>query len=72
MDDNKYSALMTEMEETLAKAIKPFEDCFATSRDIDVKNAAAEYLKNIFFRLREKDESYPALFEKYSNFLKGE
>lgn len=72
MDDNKYAALMTEMEETLAKAIKPFEDCFGVSKDIDIKNAAAEYLKNIFFRLREKDESYPALFEKYNNFLKGE
>ena len=72
LDDNKYFALVKEMDETLEKAIEPFEKSFAKTDDMELKNAIAEYLKNIYFRLREKNPDYEALSKKYESFLKGE
>ncbi len=72
LDDNKYFALVKEMEETLEKAIEPFEKAFAQSTDPEIKGAIAEYLRNIYFRLREKSPEYEALSKKYEAFLKGE
>ena len=34
--------------------------------------AIAEYLKNIFFRFRDKGETYQAAYDKYNSFVKGE
>jgi len=72
LDDAKYTALMKDMESTLSQAIAPFEKAFANSDDDEIKLAVAEYLKNIYFRLRDKDESYPALYEKYNKLVQGE
>lgn len=70
-DDAKYMELNNLMEATLKKSIEPFEKAFSIAEAHDVKVAIAEYLKNIYFRLRGSDESYPALYEKYNNFMKG-
>ena len=72
VDDAKYMQLNNQMEETLAKAIEPFTKTFEKATDDEIKAATAEYLKNIYFRLRDKDASYQGLYEKYNNFLKGE
>ena len=72
LDDNKYFALVKEMDDTLEKAIEPFEKSFALTDDAELKGAIAEYLKNIYFRLREKNPEYEALSKKYEAFLKGE
>ena len=72
LDDNKYFALMKEMDEYLEKAIQPFEKSFQMTEDGELKNAIAEYLKNIYFRLRDKNPEYEALSKKYEAFLKGE
>ena len=72
LDDNKYFALVKEMDETLEKAIEPFEKAFPKTQDPELKNAVAEYLKNIYFRLRDKNPEYEALSKKYEAFLKGE
>ena len=72
LDDNKYMALVKEMDETLEKAIDPFEAAFAKTTDKEIKGAVAEYLKNIYFRLREKNPSYEELSKKYDSFLKGD
>ena len=72
LDDNKYYALVKEMDDTLEKAIDPFEKAFALTQDNEIKGAIAEYLKNIYFRLREKNPEYEALSKKYEAFLKGE
>jgi tetratricopeptide (TPR) repeat protein len=72
LDDNKYYALVKELDETLEKAIAPFESSFAKTDDVELKNAVAEYLKNIYFRLRDKNPEYEALSKKYEAFLKGE
>ena len=72
LDDNKYFALVKEMDETLEKAIAPFEESFQKTDDPELKMAIAEYLKNIYFRLREKNPDYEALSKKYESYLKGE
>ena len=72
LDDNKYYALVKELDETLEKAIEPFEAAFAKAQDDEIKGAIAEYLKNIYFRLRDKNPEYEALSKKYEAFLKSE
>lgn len=72
LDDAKYYALIQELDATLERAIEPFEKSFAATEDSDLKAAIAEYLKNIYFRLREKNPDYEALSKKYEAFLKGE
>ncbi|MDD2293166.1 MAG: hypothetical protein PHD07_03015 [Bacteroidales bacterium] len=71
-DDAKYSALVKEFEESLEKAIDPFEKALTLTSDPDIKQAIAEYLKNIYFRFREKSADYAAAYEKYNNYLKVE
>ena len=72
LDDRKWEALVKEMDETLEKAIAPFEQSFTLTQDNELKSAVAEYLKNIYFRLREKSPEYLELSKKYEAFLKGE
>lgn len=72
LDDNKYFALIKEMDGYLEKAIDPFEKSFNLTEDNELKSAIAEYLKNIYFRLRDKNPEYEALSKKYEAFLKGE
>lgn len=69
LDDAKYMALVKDFEETLEKAIEPFEKSFTITEDPELKRAVAEYLKNIYFRFREKNPEYKAAYEKYNNFL---
>ena len=72
LDDNKYYALIQELDSTLEKAIAPFEQAFSQTQDKELQMAVAEYLKNIYFRLREKNPEYEALSKKYDAFLKNE
>lgn len=69
VDDNKYEELVKQLEENLMAAIEPFETCFASTSDNEVKLVVAEYLKNIYFRFREKGDDYKAKLEKYTNYL---
>jgi tetratricopeptide (TPR) repeat protein len=72
MDDAKYAVLVEELNGYLEKAIDPFEKAFAMAKDNDIKLAIAEYLKNIYYRFRDKSADYQAAYEKYNSFLKGE
>jgi len=65
-------ALIKEFEESLEAAIEPFEKSFVITDDPQIKQAIAEYLKNIYFRFRDKSEEYKASYEKYNNYLKQE
>ena len=73
LDDNKYMALVEQMEKALSDAIVPFEKVFVLAGDAadkkDIKFAAAEYLKNIFYRFRDKDEQSKANYDKYNQFV---
>jgi len=66
MDDNKYLALIQKMDDTLLAAVEPFEKAYSISEDPDIKRGVAEYLKNIFFRFRDKGDEYKQQFEKYA------
>lgn len=70
LDDLKFNELMKEVDVNLEKAIEPFERAFGITKDKDIQVAIAEYLKNIYFRLREKNADYQAAYEKYNNMLK--
>jgi Flp pilus assembly protein TadD, contains TPR repeats len=71
-DDNKYMALVKQFEESLENAIEPFEKAFSMTEDNEIKAVCAEYLKNIYFRFRDKSADYAAGYEKYNKFLQGE
>ncbi|MDD2425309.1 MAG: tetratricopeptide repeat protein, partial [Bacteroidales bacterium] len=71
MDDAKYEALVKQLEENLEAAIVPFESCFSICPDQEIKMVVAEYLKNIYFRFREKSEEYKANYEKFNSFLES-
>jgi len=70
-DDSKYAALVAQFDETLEKAIAPFEEAFTKTNDQEIKTAIAEYLKNIYFRFREKSDEYKAAYEKYNSFFEN-
>ena len=72
LDDAKYAKLVDELNGYLEKAIEPFEKAFEMTKDNDIKTAVADYLKNIYYRFRDKADSYKEAYEKYNNFLKGE
>lgn len=69
-DDKKYMELVSEFEKALENAYEPFEKAFNVSKDDSIKINIAEYLKNICYRFREKDQKYEAGFEKYSTIVK--
>ena len=66
MDDKKYEEMVKQLEGYLEAAIIPFEKCYEVSTDKEIKAVVAEYLKNIFFRFREKGDSFKAGYEKYN------
>ena len=72
LDDAKYAKLVDELNGYLEQAIDPFEKAFEMAKDNDIKTAIADYLKNIYFRFRDKGASYQAAYDKYNDFLKGE
>ncbi len=68
-DDAKYTALINDMNTSLKTAIAPFEESFKMTDDVELKNAVAEYLKNIYFRFRTEDGNQER-YDFYNNFLK--
>lgn len=72
LDDAKWMALNKQFEEVLEKAIEPFEKSFTITEDKEIKKAVAEYLKNIYFRFRDKSPEYMAAYEKYNAFVKAD
>ncbi len=69
LDDAKFNEMNKEMEASLESAIEPFERAFAIAEDNDLKAGCAEYLKQIYFRFRDKKPEYLTAYEKYNEFL---
>ncbi len=69
MDDNKYMAMVEEYEKYLLDASAPFEKGFEVSKDDNIKVNIAEYLKNIYYRFRDKDAKYQAGYDKYADIV---
>lgn len=69
-DYRKYLALY---EETMPKAIEPFEKAFELAADNPkLQSGIAEYLKNIYYRFSSDSETYMAGYKKYNDFLKAQ
>ena len=67
LDDAKYNALLEEVNNSLKKAIEPFEKSYELAKgDLELQVAIAEYLKNIYFRFRTQSDEYMAQYEKYN------
>lgn len=71
MDDKKYMAMVDEFEGYMLKAVDPFEKLFSVTEDPEFKQFAAEYLKSIYFRFRDRDAKYMAGYEKYNGYLES-
>ena len=65
----EYDAKMEESAKCLHNAIEPFENCYAKASDPAVKEAAATYLKQIYFLLRNEKPEYQSAYEKYNGIL---
>lgn len=70
LDDAKYMKLVEEFETTLMNAIDPFEKAYAITKDESIKVNIAEYLKNIYYRFRDKDQKFADGFKKYDEVVK--
>lgn len=71
LDDAKYEALLGEVNNSLRKAIEPFEQSYELAAgDRELQVAIAEYLKNIYFRFRMESDEYMAAYEKYNAIYK--
>jgi len=68
-DQAKYDALVEEFNLSLEKAIPPFEKAFSITDNVEIKKNAAEFLKFIYFRFRDKSPEHMAAYEKYNAYL---
>ena len=68
----EYDAKMEESVQCLKNAIAPFEACYEKTSDPNVKQAAATYLKQIYFMLRNESADYMAAYEKYNDILSNQ
>lgn len=70
--DADYRKFLALYEETMPKAIEPFEKAFdLAASNPKLQQGIAEYLKNIYYRFQDKGASYVDGYKKYDNFLKG-
>lgn len=70
-DDKKYEALLKEFETALLSAREPFEKAFEISKDESLKVTMAEYLKNIYYRFRDKGAEFEEGYNKYDAIVKS-
>ena len=63
--------LIEEFEAALMNAIEPFEKAFNITKDNQIKVSIAEYLKNIYYRFRDKGTQYEEGYNKYSTIVEN-
>lgn len=71
MDDAKYRAMKQEAEDNYLKALEPFEKLYSVAKAEDIKLAAAEYLKAIYYRFSSDDAKYMDGYKKYNEIVKA-
>ena len=67
----EYDALMVKYFEAAEAAVDPFETAYSQTQSEELKYNVAQYLRDIYFRLRNKDEKYNAYYEKYNEIVKA-
>ena len=70
-DDKKYEKLVQDFEAACLNAAEPFGKAFDMTQDAQIKLSLADYLKNIYFRFREKNTEYEAAYNKYNEYAKS-
>jgi len=65
----KYDELQAKLTEVYKTSTGPFEKCYEVSTNAQVQEAAADYLKRIYFQLRNLGPEYKAAYEKYEAIL---
>ena len=68
----EYDAKMEEISQALKNAAPAFEACYAKTSNEDLKGAAADFLKRVYFALRNEGDDYKAAYEKYNAIVGGE
>ena len=68
----EYDAKMEEISKALKSAVPAFETCYAKAKDEALKGAAADFLKRVYFALRNEGDEYKAGYEKYNALVGGE
>lgn len=68
----EYDAKMEEISQALKNAAPAFEACYAKATNEDLKGAAADFLKRVYFALRNEGDDYKAAYEKYNAIVGGE
>ena len=68
----EYDAKMEEIEQALKNAVPAFETCYAKATDEALKGAAADFLKRVYFALRNEGAEYQAGYEKYNAIVGNE
>ena len=68
----EYDAKMEEISQALKNAAPAFEACYAKATNEDLKAAAADFLKRVYFALRNEGEEFKAAYEKYNAIVGGE
>ncbi len=69
LDDNKFNEMMRQMEQSLHNAIEPLERAFQLTEDKELQLACADYLKQIYYRFRDKKPEYQDAYDKYNKFI---
>lgn len=67
----EYDQLMVKYYEAAEAAVEPFEAVYTNSKDENLKYNVAQYLRDIYFRLRNKDDKFTAGYEKYNEIVKA-
>lgn len=70
-NDKKYEILVQKFETACLNAAEPFSKAFDLTQDTQIKLSLSDYLKNIYFRFRDKGADYEAAYNKYNEFSKG-
>ena len=68
----EYDAKMEEISQALKNAAPAFEACYAKATNEDLKGAAADFLKRVYFALRNEGDEYKAGYEKYNAIVGNE
>ena len=68
----EYDAKMEEIGKALKSAVPAFETCYAKATDEALKAAAADFLKRVYFALRNEGAEYQAGYEKYNAIVGNE
>ena len=68
----EYDALTAEVTEALKNAVPAFEASYAKSTNEGLKAAAADFLKRVYFALRNVAPEYMAGYEKYNAIVGAE